>query len=122
VNFLRLIPVFVSFLLLGAHFMRAGQNLVLLGLGLLLLLLFLRKWWVPRLLQFVLLLGAVEWIVTAVTLAQVRMQLGQPWARMAVILGAVALFTLLAGLVFQLPALRQRYAKGAIARKATGDR
>ena len=110
-NFLRLLPVFISFLLLGAHFMRAGQNLVLPGLGLLLLLLFIRQWWVPRLIQVVLMLGAVEWVITTVSLAQMRMQMDLPWLRMAVILGAVALFTLLSGLVFQSRALRERYAR-----------
>lgn len=91
--------------------MRAGLDLVLMGLGLLLLLLFLRKWWVPRVFQLVLLLGALEWVRTAVSLAQMRMQMDLPWLRMAIILGAVALFTLLSGLVFKSRALRERYAK-----------
>jgi hypothetical protein len=101
--------VFFSFGLLAAHFMRAGQSLMMAVLGLLLLLLFLRKWWVPRVFQLVLFLGAVEWIVTAVTIAKIRMQMEQDWLRMAIILGVVALFTLLSGLVFQAGALRQRY-------------
>lgn len=108
-NFIRLLPVIISFLLLAAHFMRAGQHLVVVVLFALLSLLLFRKNWVPLVLQFVLLLGAAEWVRTLVSVAQMRMEFGMPWIRMAVILGAVALFTLLSALVFRGKALRQRY-------------
>ena len=41
--------------------------------------------------------------------AAMRMSLGQPYLRMALILGAVALLTGLAALVFESQALRTRY-------------
>jgi len=108
-NFLRLLPVFISFVLLAAHFFRAGQTVMAL-LGLLLLLpLILRKSWVPWVLQVVLLLGAVEWLRTLYFVAQMRIELGMPWMRMAIILGAVALFTAFSSLVFRSKALRNRY-------------
>ena len=108
-NFLRLLPVFISFVLLAAHFFRAGQTvMVLLGLFLLLLLI-LRKSWVPWVLQVALLLGAVEWLRTLYFIAQMRIELGMPWIRMAIILGAVALFTAFSSLVFRSKALRNRY-------------
>jgi len=59
--------------------------------------------------QLTLLLGAVEWIHTLVSVAQMRVELGMPWIRTAIILGAVAMFTLLSGLVFRGRALRIRY-------------
>lgn len=108
-NFLRLLPVFVSFLLLAAHYLRAGQTLVLFILAGLLLLLFVKKYWVPWVIQLALLLGAVEWIYTLVSVAQMRIDLGMPWARMGIILGVVAMFTLFSGLVFRSRALRMRY-------------
>ena len=108
-NFLRLLPVFISFLLLGAHFLRAGHVFIVSVLLLILLLLIIRKSWVPRVIQLALLLGAVEWLRTLVSIAQIRIDSGMPWVRMAVILGAVALFTLLSGLVFRSRALRGRY-------------
>ena len=86
-NFLRLLPVFISFLLLAAHFIRAGQLViacVLLGLP---LLLTLRKAWVPRVLQLTLLLGAFEWLRTLFLVAQMRIESGMPWTRLAIILG-----------------------------------
>ena len=107
--FLRLLPVFISFLLLSAHFYRAGQiDLAIIPLLLFVPLIF-RKSWVPWLIQLVLLLGAIEWLRTLYSVAQIRIEFGMPWVRMAVILGAVALFTALSGLVFRSKGLRKRY-------------
>lgn len=112
VNFLRLTPVFLSCLVLAAHFYR-GAELVLVAVSLLLpLLLLIRNAWVPRVIQLALVLGAVEWLYTGWRIAQVRMQLDMPWERMAWILGGVALFTALSGLVFFSRSLRRRYSSG----------
>lgn len=108
-NFLRLTPVFISFLLLAAHFLRAGQTVIVVVLLALLLLLLVKKYWVPWVIQLTLLLGALEWLRTLVSVAQVRIGAEMPWTRMAVILGAVALFTALSCLVFRAKALRNRY-------------
>jgi hypothetical protein len=108
-NFLRLLPVFISFLLIAAHFVRAGQTVFTVVLLSLLLLLLLRKAWVPQLITLVLILAAVEWLYTIFSVAQMRISLGMPWMRMAVILGAVALFTALSSLVFRSEALRTRF-------------
>jgi hypothetical protein len=56
-----------------------------------------------------LLVGAVEWLRTLAVLAAQRIAAGQPWLRLAVILGAVALLTAAAALVFRHPALRGRF-------------
>lgn len=106
---LRLLPVILSCLLLGAHFYRAGQvPLVALCLAAPLLLL-LRKPWVPRLFQALLVLGALEWLRSLYVFAAMRIAFEQPWLRLAVILGAVALFTAFSGLVFRSRGLRSRY-------------
>jgi hypothetical protein len=98
---LKLIPVILSFLLLAAHFYRAGYP-VLSGLCVaLLILLFLRKSWVPRLFQLLLILGALEWLRALYFFAAMRIAWDQPWTRLAFILGAVAVFTALSGLVFR---------------------
>lgn len=110
-DFLRLLPVFISFILMAAHFVRAGQMPIAFVLLCLLALLALRKTWVPRVIQLTLLLGAVEWVRTLLNVAQVRVELGMPWMRMAIILGAVALFTAFSCLVFRSKALRKRYAE-----------
>ena len=100
-NFLRLLPVILSFLLLGAHFYRAGLLPLTLLCVAVLFLLFLRKSWVPLLFQVLLVLGAFEWLRTLFMFAQMRIAFDEPWTRLAIILGAVALFTALSGLVFK---------------------
>ena len=108
-NFLRLLPVFISFLLMSAHFLRAGQMVIAVGLLCLLLLLFIRQYWVPWVLQVILLIGAAEWLLTLYAVAQIRIGQDMPWMRMAIILGVVALFTALSCLVFRSKALRNRF-------------
>lgn len=108
-NFVRLLPVMLSILLLAAHFFRAGENIYVFVLLALLLLLAIKKSWVPWLLQVALVLGAVEWLRTLMFVAQMRIEFGMPWTRMAIIMGAVAMFTALSSLVFRGKALRKRY-------------
>ena len=108
-NLLRLIPVILSFLLLSAHFYRSGQ-VVLAGLCVTtLLLLFIRKSWIPRLFQWLLILGSLELLRSLYYFAAMRIAWDQPWTRLAIILSAVALFTALSGLVFKSKAVRARY-------------
>jgi hypothetical protein len=110
-NFLRLLPVILSFLLLGAHFYRAGLAPVTVLCLAAPSLLLLSQPWVPRLFQAVLVLGAFEWLRTLYLFAQMRIAWDEPWTRLAVILGAVALFTALSGLVFRHRKLAARYQK-----------
>jgi hypothetical protein len=108
-NFFRSAPVWLSFLLLGAHFFRGGTLLLAAACAVLPLLLFLRRAWVARLAQVLLVLGGLEWLRTLIALAMRRQAAGEPWLRLAVILGVVAVFTLASALVFQARALRRRY-------------
>ena len=110
-NVIRLLPVILSLLLLAAHFYRAGQVVVTALCLALPLLLLLRKSWVPRLFQVLLVLGALEWLRALYGFAAMRIAFGEPWTRLALILGAVALFTALSGMVFKNRALRDYYAK-----------
>lgn len=97
----RVFPVVLSLGLLGAHFFRAGMQLpVALCLALVVLLAVPRPW-AARLVQAALVLGAVEWTRTLLFIASVRLAAGQPATRMAIILGAVALLTLVSALVFR---------------------
>lgn len=106
---LLLLPA-LALSLLGAHFYRASTWPLVLACGVLLVLLAWPRVWVARLVQTALVLGAAEWLWTAFLLAQQRLALGQPWLRMALILGAVAVFTAASALVFRSTALRARYA------------
>ncbi len=98
---LRLLPVVLSALLLAAHFFRNGRGgLTLLCLAVSLSLA-IRRPWVMGTARVFLALAALEWLRTLVTLAHVRAAHGEPWARLAVILGSVTLFTVASALVFR---------------------
>ena len=58
------IPVVLSILVLGAHFLRYGSEIGVFAALLLIALLFLRRPWVARLMQAVLVLGTLEWLRT----------------------------------------------------------
>lgn len=86
----------VGGLLMAAHFLRHGSlPLVLLSLGFPWLL-FVGRAWAVRTVQVLLVLGAGVWVHALVTIAARRQAQGQPWTRMAFILGGVALLTLVA--------------------------
>lgn len=95
--------------ILAAHFYRAMEWI---GFGVtvaLLPLLFVRAPWAARVLQAALALGALEWLRTAAALIAVRQSMGQPYTRLAIILGAVALATALCALIFQWRPVRERF-------------
>jgi hypothetical protein len=108
----------LSLLVLGAHFFRGGQyGLVAIVLGLAGLV-FVRRQWAARTLQAALLLGTAEWLRTTAFFVHLRQSLGQPWTRLAVILGAVALLTALSALLFETPRLRARYGISRVTRES----
>lgn len=103
------VPIVLSLLVLAAHFLRGGCLPFTLALLALLALLPLRRAWVPRFFQVVLTLGALEWGRTLVTLAMARGEQGEPYLRMVLILGAVALVTQGSALLFETDRLRRWY-------------
>ena len=111
-NFLRLLPVILSFGLLAAHNSRADLfPLVILSL-LIPFLLLIKKAWVARSIQILLLPGAAEWIRSMLGYIEVRKSIGEDWGRLAIILVTVAVLTACAGLVFRGKSLKKRYQLG----------
>jgi len=107
--FAQLVPVILSLLVLGAHFFRNGEMFLVLGTLGVIGCLSARRPWVPRVAQMVLLLGCIEQVRTLVVLASERRSHGEPFLRLAIILGAVALVTGLSALLFETACLRRRY-------------
>ena len=106
---LRISLYVVAALLLCAHFLRAG-NFGTVALCLATPLLFLaRKRWSLIVLQLMAYAATTTWILAAVRLVQLRQQMGEPWTAAAVILGSVALFTLISGLLLNCRAIKQHY-------------
>lgn len=108
-NVLRLLPVILAFGLLAAHFSRADMlPAVVVSLAIPFLLL-IRKAWVARSIQVLLVLGAAEWIRSMFGYISIRKEIGEDWGRLAIILVSVALLTACAGLVFRGKSLKKRY-------------
>lgn len=103
------IPVVLSLALLAAHFLRYGNwacvVLSLAPIG----LLFVRRRWAARVVQAVLVLAAAEWAHTLYELLQLRLALGLPAMRMAIILGAVIAITVASALLFETGSMKRTY-------------
>jgi len=106
---LRLLPVILSALLLAAHFLRREAYLPVLLILVMLLILFVRKAWVPRLWQAILGLGALVWIDTTLAVLRMRQAAGLPWMRMAVIMAAVILLAVFSALWLENPRIKAFY-------------
>jgi hypothetical protein len=108
-TFLYMLLILLSFLILGAHFLRVGA-LPLVALSLFLpFLLLLPRPWAARVLQVALVMAGLEWLRTMFILIAGRQAGGDPWGRMAVILGVVALVAFISAATFQLRPLREWY-------------
>src|SRR5262249_29459532 len=110
---LMLVPVVLSLVVLGAHFLRSGSYLVVGVVLLLIALLGVRRRFTPPVVRIALLLGTLEWVRTLWRLASDRMQEGRPYLRLVAILGGVALLTGLSALLFRTARLRGWYASGS---------
>ena len=105
---LRLLPTVLSALLLAAHFLRSGNMVLVVGCAAFPLVLVVRKVWAVQATQAYLAFAAVTWSWTAFQIAQGRIATGQPWVRMALILGGVALLAVAAVALLQARGTRRR--------------
>ena len=114
---LLIVPA-VGLALLAAHFMHAGLLPLAVLTVLLIGLLAVRRPWAARAVQVVLAVAVIEWVLTASTLAQLRMRHDEPYLRLVLILGAVAVFTAVGAAIFQHRALKERFGLGSGPRSA----
>jgi hypothetical protein len=106
---LYLFPAITGLILLGLHFFRNDNAFAMYVSFLVIFLMFVRRPWVARILQTCLIIGAFEWVRTTVLLTIERNQNGEPFLRLAIILGAVALFTLFSALIFRTKRIRSHF-------------
>ena len=85
--------VLIASLILAAHFSRNDQNVWVIVSVLMPFLLLIKQKWAWQVLSVFLLLGGFVWIVTIYDMAALRLETGQPWLRMALILGSIVVFT-----------------------------
>lgn len=103
----------LAFVVLAAHFHRAGQTALSAASLTLLAVLTLPRPWAARVVQVGLVLAALEWLRTAAALISLRLSLGQPYLRLALILGAVALLTAACLVLFRTERVRRYFRLGA---------
>jgi len=106
---LRLVLPAVALALLAAHFLRGSELALASAAVLALALLFLPRPWAARTAQAALGLGVIEWLRTLAALVAQRISSGEPWLRLAAILGAVALLTALSLVVFRAAPVRAHF-------------
>ncbi len=101
--------VLLTALLQAAHWLRGGElGLVVTSLAAPLLLLVPRSW-ARRALQSCCVVALAVWGHTTYSLTRQRLALGQPWLRMALILGGVGLVGVVAAGLLELPRARARF-------------
>ncbi len=110
-TFLLLLPTFLSALVLAAHFLRRGAMLGVLACLALLVLPRWRRPWAARVIQTALVFGGLEWAKTLMEFTEGRIATGEPWMRMAVILGSVILVALVAAVLYETPALKRHFGR-----------
>ncbi len=106
---LTCMPLILSSLLMAAHLYRYGSTYLAVSCLFLLFMLFVKNRWTPRLLTGAMLVYTAEWIRTLTVFICLYLENGQPITRLTVILGTVALVTLLSALVFKTKTMQQRY-------------
>jgi hypothetical protein len=111
---LYLFPPVIGFLLLAAHFFRSENLLIALVSFLAIFLVFVRRPWAAYTIQVFLVLGSVEWLRSTISLVLSRSASGEPFLRLAIILGSVTLFTALSTLAFLTGKLRDHFGVGAV--------
>jgi ferredoxin len=107
---LIVLPI-LSSVVLAAHFSRAQNDWLALLSLLFPLVLFFRKKWILRIYQTYLLAGGIIWIERVFHYAQLRESQGRSWVRLAVILSAVAVFTLLSALILERKKIQSHYSE-----------
>ena len=85
--------VLIASLILAAHFSRNDQIIPEIVSVLMPFLLLTKKKWSWLVLSVFLSIGGIVWIFTIYNMAMLRLETGQPWLRMALILGSIVLFT-----------------------------
>jgi hypothetical protein len=107
--FFRILPLILASLLMGAHFLRSGNLLLVILFLAAPLLLLIRRRWVLNVLQVICYLEVLIWLQTALNIIWERISYGEAWLRVAFILAPVALLALVAGLLLRSPALKESY-------------
>ena len=94
-NKLRIVMTVIALLLAAAQYGRAGDTILKYLFAALPLLLLVRKKWSDMILAVSISFTVPVWILTTISIISERKAAEEPWLRMGIILGGVALFALI---------------------------
>ncbi len=106
---MKLLPAIISYILLAAHFFRAGDPW-LMGVFLLFpFILFIKKEWPVHVSFFVLLFSSIIWIRTTAIIIMIRVSQDLPWTRMALIMSALTALTIFSAFLLRSTLKNNKY-------------
>lgn len=108
-NFVKLLPVIFSFLVLSAHYSRSNNIHMSLAFLFLPLILLIKRKWVIYISYVFLLFANIVWMETTYKLILARQHLGEPYLRLTIILGIVSAIAIMSMLVFKNAKLQKRF-------------
>ena len=103
---LLLVPAILSFLCLGAHFLREGNYFMTVLSAAMPLLLLVRSPFVLRAMQILLVFMGVFWVLILRDIVNMRIAEHRPFKAAVIILGSVAAFNVLSAAMMFAPRLR----------------
>lgn len=106
---IKIIILILTYLLLGAHFFRDGETFLSIVCIFIPLLLLIKKKWCLLFVKLFTYGGVIVWIFTLITLINERVNTGEPWLRMAVILLAVIVMTISTSLFLNSKVFKEKY-------------
>lgn len=105
----RIINYSFMILLLAAHFSRANNDILAVLTLAIPLLLFIKQKWVIDTLQAISFLSALIWMYGGYQYIQLRIETGDDWLRLLIIMGGVALYSLWSGYWLRSPQIKETY-------------
>ena len=110
-TFTLLLPIILSFLMISAHFYRAGNTVIAVTSLFIPFLLLIKKHYTAKIIQLMLLISSMEWLRTIYQITSIRIKFQMPWLRFTFIMSFVFLLTFLSVFIFKLKPIKKIYFK-----------
>ena len=106
---MKILPIIICSLLMAAHLGRANMFILQIVSLLIPFILIWRNKISARVIQILLTIYGFEWIRTTIYYVRVRIENGENWTRLAIILGMVAIINFATILVFRTKFMKERF-------------
>ena len=108
-NFMKILPIILCSLLMAAHLGRANMFVLQYVSLAIPFFLFWKNKISARIIQVLLTVYGLEWFRTTIYYVRIRIENGEGWVRLAIILGLVALINFASILVFRTKSMKERF-------------